>query len=59
MTSQLDPACVITPPCSAAIMPARTSDDLPLPDVPTTARNRLVRNSCSSAAVCSSRPKNK
>ena len=27
-------------------MPARTSDDLPLPEVPTTARNRFVRSSC-------------
>ena len=59
ITSQVEPAWVIVPPCSAAIMPARTSEDLPLPEVPTTARKRFVRNSCSSAAVCSSRPKNR
>src|SRR5262249_4431368 len=40
-------------------MPARTRDDLPLPEVPTTARKRFVRSSCNSAAVCSSRPKNR
>ena len=46
ITSQVEPAWVMVPPCSSAIMPARTSDDLPLPEVPTTARNRFVRSSC-------------
>ena len=32
---------------------------IPLPDVPTTARNRFLRSSCNKAAVWSSRPKNK
>ena len=38
---QSDPALAISPPCSAGSRPARTSDDLTLPEVPTTARKRV------------------
>ena len=36
------PAPTIRPPCRAGISPERTSDDLPLPEVPTTARKRVA-----------------
>ena len=39
-TSQVEPARAIVPRWRAGMSPARTSDDLPLPDVPTTARKR-------------------
>ena len=39
--------------------PAITRDDLPLPDVPTTAIKRCLRSNPNNSAVCSSRPKNK
>ncbi len=38
--------------------PARTSDDLPQPDVPITARKRTLASRRSSSSTCSSRPKN-
>ena len=37
--------------------PDRTSEDLPLPDVPTTAKNRHVRSRRSSSSISFSRPK--
>ena len=37
---QPEPAPAIIPPRKAGSSPARTSEDLPLPDVPTTARKR-------------------
>src|SRR5688572_2061665 len=39
--------------------PERTSDDFPLPDVPTTARKRVDRSLRSSASISLSRPKNR
>ena len=36
--SQRDPAFLILPASRVGIIPARTSEDFPLPDVPTTAR---------------------
>ena len=52
-----DPALVITPPRNAASKPARTSDDLPLPDVPTTARKCAAASLAISFSTCPSRPK--
>src|SRR5208337_4720179 len=40
-------------------MPARTSEDLPLPEVPTTATKRLRASRRSSSSLWPSRPKNK
>ena len=54
---QVDPACDIKPLWSEGMRPHRTSDDLPHPDVPTTARNRLDRSWRSSSSVSRSRPK--
>src|SRR3954454_14627934 len=39
--------------------PARTKEDLPLPEVPTTARKRLVAKRHNSSSTSSSRPKNR
>ena len=51
----------IAPRRSAGIRPARTTDDFPEPDGPTTARNRDASSSCSSRPrsrfVTASRPK--
>ena len=44
-------------PNNSESSPQRTSDDLPLPDVSTTATNRLLPKLWSSSIVCSSRPK--
>ena len=57
--SQSLPAKAIPPPSTAGSRPARTSDDLPLPEVPTTATRRLVRNRRSRSSICSCRPKNR
>ena len=48
----------ISPFCSAGTTPARTTDDLPLPDAPTTARKRWSLRYVTSSAVSVSRPKN-
>ena len=53
------PASSILPPSSSDNSPQRTSDDLPLPEVPTTATKRLLPRRCNSSSVCSSRPKNR
>jgi hypothetical protein len=37
--------------------PDRTSDDFPLPEVPTTDKKRLERRRRKSSSVCFSRPK--
>ena len=55
--SQALPAWAMPPPSTAGSRPARTSDDLPLPEVPTTATRRLVRNRRSRSSICSCRPK--
>ncbi len=47
------------PACSAGTSPARSSDDLPLPDAPKTAAKRRVRTSSTRSAVSRSRPKNR
>jgi hypothetical protein len=54
---QLEPAPTMNPLCSAGIRPDRTSDDLPLPDVPTTATRREDRRWRSSSSISRSRPK--
>ena len=41
-TSHAAPAWSILPPSSSDSRPQRTSDDLPLPEVPTTATKRLL-----------------
>src|SRR5205814_4636822 len=56
---QLELAPTIKPLCSAGIRPERTRDDLPLPDVPTTARKRVDRSRRSSSSMSFSRPKNR
>ncbi len=45
------------PCCRAGISPARTSDDLPLPEAPTTASRLLWRRKSTNSAVSASRPK--
>src|ERR1019366_987188 len=52
-----EPALTIKPVSSAGIIPASTSDDLPQPDGPVTARKRFAANFLNSSSVCSSRPK--
>ena len=54
---QLEPAPAMNPLWSDGIRPERTSDDLPLPDVPTTERKRVVRSRRSSSSISFSRPK--
>ena len=56
-TAHRAPADPISPVRSAGIRPAWTSDDLPQPDVPTTARKRWRSSRSSSWSTCSSRPK--
>jgi hypothetical protein len=58
-TRQFDPALTIIPPNNAGASPARTSDDLPLPDVPTTARKRVASSFFNIFSLCPSRPKNR
>ena len=52
-----DPSAKRLPERNAGIIPARTSDDLPLPEAPTTARNLSSRMRPTSFAVKTSRPK--
>ena len=47
----------IAPRRSAGISPARTTDDLPLPLGPTTARKRVSPSRSSSCSTSASRPK--
>ena len=47
----------IAPRRSAGIRPARTTEDLPLPLGPTTARNRVCASRLTSSSTSSSRPK--
>ncbi len=56
---QPEPAPFIIPPRSAGIKPARINEDLPLPEVPTTARNRARERREINSSACPSRPKNK
>jgi hypothetical protein len=56
-TRQREPSAAKRPPLSAGRSPARTSEDLPQPDAPTTARSRLWRNSRTSSSISPSRPK--
>ena len=53
-----EPAPSSAPRSRAGITPASTSDDLPQPDAPTTARKRGPRRRSSTVAICASRPKN-
>ena len=53
------PAEAINPRRSAGLSPQFTSDDLPLPEVPTTARNRVAESSSIMVSTWLSRPKNK
>ena len=46
-----------TPPASAGSSPALTTDDLPLPDGPTTANSDAPTRCATSSATSSSRPK--
>lgn len=56
-TYQRETDALIKPPCRAGSSPARTSDDFPLPDAPTTATNRVRRRCARSSSTCASRPK--
>ena len=47
----------IMPLCSEGISPERTSEDLPLPDAPTTVRKRVSLSRRSSSSLSFSRPK--
>ena len=51
-------ALLIAPDCKSAISPALTSDDLPLPELPVTARNRVILRLATSSALGRSRPQN-
>ena len=57
-TSQASRSSTRKPPSSFGISPARISDDLPQPELPTTARKRVLCSCRSSSRVCSWRPKN-
>ena len=54
---QRGPAGNMNPVSSAGIRPARTSEDLPQPEGPTTARKRRSLRRFNKSSVCSSRPK--
>src|SRR6266581_1555353 len=56
-TRQRVPALAMNPVSRPAIMPARTRDDFPHPEGPTTARKRARASRFSSSSVCCSRPK--
>src|SRR5215470_10297238 len=56
-TRHAEPACTRNPLYNAEIKPDRTSDDLPLPEVPTTDKNRDERSRRSSSSISFSRPK--
>src|SRR5580765_8291755 len=56
---QLELAPAMNPLCNAGIRPERTSDDLPLPEVPTTARKRVLRSRRRRSSISFSRPKNR
>ena len=51
--------CFVGSALSQGTIPARTSDDLPLPEEPTTATKRLLASRFNSSIACSSRPKNR
>ena len=51
------PALAIAPLMSDGISPERMREDLPLPDVPTTERKRVVRSRRRSSSISFSRPK--
>jgi len=53
------PARAIKPPCKAGRNPQLTKEDLPLPDVPTTAKKRVAASLSTMASTWFSRPKNK
>ncbi|MDP7048657.1 MAG: hypothetical protein QF721_04330 [Verrucomicrobiota bacterium] len=52
VVSQLEPAPAIVPLSNSGMRPARTREDLPLPEVPTTATNRFLRRRVVSSVVC-------
>ena len=56
---QAAPALAMWPRCSAGRRPQLTSDDLPLPDVPTTARKRCTASLSIIRSTWCSRPKNR
>ena len=58
-TRQCEPACSKNPPWRWGSRPARTSEDLPLPEAPTTASRRLRRSERRMSSLCPSRPKNR
>src|SRR6516165_862425 len=53
------PALAISPRCRAGRSPEFTSDDFPLPDVPTTARKRVRASLSVIVSTWLSRPKNR
>ena len=57
--SHSEPASTIMPPWISLSNPQRTSDDLPLPDEPTTATKRCCCSESINSRTCSSRPKNR
>src|SRR5215467_8521376 len=56
-TRQLEPALTMKPLKSEGTRPARTSEDLPLPEVPTMAKKRHKRSLRSKSSISFSRPK--
>ena len=54
---QCEPALAIKPLKRSGRSPARTSEDLPLPEVPTTARKRVAASLRRSSSLWPSRPK--
>ncbi len=50
-TRQVEPACVINPPCKVGINPQYISEDLPLPEAPSTPTNLFSASLISSSSL--------